>query len=68
MVLKDINAQDIETIGSIILGIATLGVQLQSIFAKYKAGTPDLTLEQFISEVTRIQNIPTDWDKTYSEE
>jgi hypothetical protein len=68
MNIKDIKVEDIEKIGSIILGLATLGMQLQSIFSKYKATNPELTLEDFIAEITRIQNIPTDWSTVYPEE
>ncbi len=68
MTLKDIKPEDIEKIGGLILGLASLGMQLANVYNKYKVNNPDLTLEQFVSEVTRIQGIPTDWNKVYSED
>ena len=68
MTLKDIKPEDVEKIGGLILGLASLGMQLANVYNKYKVDNPDLTLEQFVSEVTRIQEIPTGWNKTYPED
>ena len=68
MTLKDIKPEDVEKIGGLILGLASLGMQLANVYNKYKVDNPDLTLEQFVSEVTRIQTIPTAWDKIYPED
>jgi hypothetical protein len=67
MTIKDIKPEDLQKISGLILGLASLGMQLANVYSKYKVDNPDLTLEQFISEVTRIQNIPTDWNKVYEE-
>jgi len=68
MTLKDIKPEDIEKVGAILIGLGNLGYQLYNIYNKYKADNPDLTLEQFMAEIVRMQNIPTEWNTVYNEE
>lgn len=67
MKFEDIKAEDLEKVSALIVGVATLGYKLYGIFSKYKADNSDLTIEQFISEVMRIKEIPTSWDDKYEE-
>ncbi len=67
MKLTDIKTEDIQTVSALVIGITTLGFNLYSIFNKYKADNVDLTIEQFIAEIMRIKEIPSSWDKIYTE-
>ena len=68
MKLSDIKTEDIQTVSALVVGVATLGYKLYGVFQKYQADNADLTIEQFVSEITRIKEIPTDWEKIYPED
>lgn len=67
-ILDNIDQADLEKVSALIVGLATLGYKLYGVFQKYKQQNADLTMEQFVAEVTRVKQIPTDWDNIYSEE
>jgi hypothetical protein len=64
MKLEDIQIEDVQKAGTMLIALATAGYQ---IYNKIKESNPEMTLEDFVAGIKEAQGIPTDWNTVYEE-